>query len=1409
MSSDPAPKNNGEDGTLVLEAHGGSSDMDTPRSEAPPPAVNVTTPRTTEATTMHATNGVAVNDYFTPQPTAVLDQRPRSPRAPNSPHASTAVSTSSADATASGYVQGLGSLSLPQPQLSPRPTPQQKASSLSIESTDSAATVKPTRPVWKSLGPTYPDQTFAALHNQYHGSYYTPSHLRGRGPGLYSPVANFATAIASHHQSTSRSATNSPLVTPNFGLFSNAGPPSAPAFHSDSSSATYPSPFLHHTQRHVPKETHVADVDVDPISGRKLINHYEIMDELGRGTHGKVKLGRDLHSNGTYVAIKIVERFSKRRKLGRLGTTEDKVKKEVAILKKARHPNVVALLEVIDDPTRKKVYIVLEWVEKGEINWRKKAPKEIAMVEARRYERESREAKTGKHDEVLAAQDRAVLEEAKKRLDKQRRRQLRTFRRMRRGADEAPEAWSIELAGDEMSEESEEDRLSRISSITGEMSAPLAQQASQQPKQWLDTGAGRRISCTPSPLMPTLDTTVARPTRFLILTPEPETMSPVSEAQPPSRNVEFDLSGLEGTMYGPYDPISGPSSRDASLPNSLRGSQHGSVEGLSDLAHEVLDSDLDTELEYVPIMTIDQVRCAFRDTVLGLLYLHYQGIIHRDIKPPNLLASHDNRVKISDFGVSYLGRPVHNGEGEDVSEAEATDLDDEAKELAKTVGTPAFYAPELCSTDPLDEPLPVTKAIDIWALGITLFCMLFARTPFVDSEYVVMRSIAEEEVYIPAQRLLPVDSKPKSRPSSHGRGYSPQWNRKRDELEFVYEDLGEDLLDLLHRLLIKDPRKRITLDEIRYHPWVIADIHNKPRWFEESDPAHQLGHRKIEITNEELKTAVVPLNLLDRAKSAVTKIGTTIADTITGRTRARGQSNAGSPVSSAHSSSGTISQDARRQSLRGHEDLLSALKASQHGEHPLSKSVAASPEQQKHDKIIPRLNGSSDASNRLTRTTSRPSPPHRAMTVASAADSMRTVTESSYRRGTKEESRPPSPGLPGTPTALATPGGSHLGGLLGGTARIIERVRAKSRQRSLNRRGISSERGSDRGSVQGSDPHAEASVAVSGATASGHVQKPESLRGEPTPQSSAHNSPASSRPQSVTSDHQHLQPGTGILSRLSSSSSIASAGRLEAYRNISRPASGNRQAIESTPEEWQRAHQEHIRKRINEHNEQQQADRSDITAPGRRSSPSPFDGRTCPTSPDDHNRTRQNSQVPSLTELSTPATPDESASSQGATSQLPPALMSSSSDLGSAVSMSISNPSIPSVLSEASSVEPGEPDIDTDRKESSDDTLNYKQQDDPNEDRYDEGYTPDEEATTTSDGEDEFDSDSDSDGGLVMSRRKSPAKALPIQKERRGTDHSHRSRKSSRSGSNNTMKKVQTRDSSDEQSRRSLDIKEE
>jgi serine/threonine protein kinase len=179
------------------------------------------------------------------------------------------------------------------------------------------------------------------------------------------------------------------------------------------------------------------------------------------------------------------------------------------------------------------------------------------------------------------------------------------------------------------------------------------------------------------------------------------------------------------------------------------------MSSVDDVPHDSFEEDF----SFVPCFTIEQARSAFRDTVLGLEYLHYEGIVHRDIKPANLLWTKDHRVKISDFGVSYFGRPIREGETEEnVSEADATDFDDDL-ELAKTVGTPAFFAPELCYTDLDHEQPKITEQIDVWSLGVTLYCLIYARIPFLaEDEYQLFRSIAKDDVYIPKRRLKPVDS---------------------------------------------------------------------------------------------------------------------------------------------------------------------------------------------------------------------------------------------------------------------------------------------------------------------------------------------------------------------------------------------------------------------------------------------------------------------------------------------------------------------------------------------------------------------------------------------------------------------------------------------------------------------------
>ena len=101
-----------------------------------------------------------------------------------------------------------------------------------------------------------------------------------------------------------------------------------------------------HIQRHHNIET-----------GNRTINNYEILGDIGSGVHGKVKKAKDCES-GVIVAIKIINRVTKKR-LGNYDPNEqeNKIKREIAIMKKCHHPNIVNLIEVIDNPNSQKVYL--------------------------------------------------------------------------------------------------------------------------------------------------------------------------------------------------------------------------------------------------------------------------------------------------------------------------------------------------------------------------------------------------------------------------------------------------------------------------------------------------------------------------------------------------------------------------------------------------------------------------------------------------------------------------------------------------------------------------------------------------------------------------------------------------------------------------------------------------------------------------------------------------------------------------------------------------------------------------------------------------------------------------------------------------------------------------------------------
>ncbi|KAH6913522.1 other/CAMKK/ELM protein kinase [Coprinopsis sp. MPI-PUGE-AT-0042] len=248
-----------------------------------------------------------------------------------------------------------------------------------------------------------------------------------------------------------------------------------------------------------------------------------------------------------------------------------------------------------------------------------------------------------------------------------------------------------------------------------------------------------------------------------------------------------------------------------------------------------------------PRLAVAQSRRIIRDAVLGLEYC----IIHRDIKPANLLWTADRtQVKIADFGVShfsYAQRLAAAG-AQAAGECKEPILMNE-RDLTKLAGTPSFVAPEVVwdfglmspldsqmsfqsgAQSPVSEEKPkVTKAIDIWGLGVTLYCLLFGRVPFAvhtGNEFDLYRLILTQDWHV--DEYMGSDHV-----ATGGRG----------------PDRGT-AVDLLERFLQKDYRDRITLQGVKSHPWVIEDLPDPRRWLEATAPVPQ-----IRVTADETDDAM-------------------------------------------------------------------------------------------------------------------------------------------------------------------------------------------------------------------------------------------------------------------------------------------------------------------------------------------------------------------------------------------------------------------------------------------------------------------------------------------------------------------------------------------------------------------------
>ncbi|KAH8198540.1 hypothetical protein TruAng_007319 [Truncatella angustata] len=1091
------------------------------------------------------------------------------------------------------------------------------------------------------------------------------------------------TDITPHHHFFSRTANSTPLSSP--GLFSPSNPrPHMALYGISASEATTPapgnitSPYLHPLQSHKVRETDKALVDRDLMTGRKIINQYEVIEELGRGVHGKVKLARNLE-NGENVAIKIVARFSKKRRLGKLTamSQEDKTKKEIAILKKIRHPNVVALLEIIDDPELKKIYMVLEHVELGEVVWRKKGLPWICAVERRRIEMEMRgEVDTEEGEAYVGLMDkkRAIKEVKRAKMQQKQSRKPDDF-------------WSIEYGA---ADEDEPGSLPRSMSKDGRSLFQQLEMRQNGQQEW------SRATSRPSSTNGRSRAGTPHPSESDIASMAGEYSSDL-ETPGPTLPHAGSSSALDTAIFSPEDAML--RGRSPSMADSI-------ISHMSSIDLDRTGADAFAEdFSFVPCFTIESARFTFRDTVLGLEYLHYEGIVHRDIKPANLLWTRDHRVKIADFGVSYFGRPIRDGElDEFVSESEARDFDNDL-ELAKTVGTPAFFAPELCYTDIDEGQQPkISELIDVWSLGVTLYCLIYARIPFMaEDEFHMFRKIAKDEVLIPRQRLKPVD--PQTNPSTQSlytRPGSAAGYRGDDEL--IYEPLDENLLDLLRRMLTKNPEQRIRLRDVKRHPWVTQGIPNVVAWLDDTDPSRRASGRKIQVDEKEIGHAVVPLTFLERVRSAAKKaVGkfTTHRPSekvdIQSRRRANSSTNSLSGESVVTASSHLHLRDVRRKSIRP-DDYFTV------GEHPLAQSVTASPQESPVNASVSDGQTQSmlvggDLSGRTSRSAIdfniESDLPYRSPSRMSTSSSKaahqqshlrtRSITNAFLALTHAPPIPHPTPATPATPTADSTFLDDALASLR--KARDTNTLDDGSRSRSV-----------DRGLFASADKRAEPKVALSTAVAPGNVELPprrptalglvdniQTSDNDPLP------SPMFFSPRAVRT-YQYAEPSyePSILSTShhERQSSWASAGdrylTSQQVMMMDAKTPPPRMYHSSTPESFARAH-EKMQRRQNREDEGQAKRRELVTSHGEEH-PSEV---PCPPSPDDE---VFNEKPPPPSRRDTTGTVITASSSTGniATPMTSPSEVASPVSMGKGARENSqvfrSDPSLPALLSGASSV---------------------------------------------------------------------------------------------------------------------------
>ncbi|XP_071952251.1 microtubule-associated serine/threonine-protein kinase 3-like isoform X3 [Antedon mediterranea] len=190
--------------------------------------------------------------------------------------------------------------------------------------------------------------------------------------------------------------------------------------------------------------------------------------------------------------------------------------------------------------------------------------------------------------------------------------------------------------------------------------------------------------------------------------------------------------------------------------------------------------DVATLLKNIGALPFDTARLYFAEAVLAIEYLHSYGIVHRDIKPDNLLITSTGHIKLTDFGLSRMGiMSLTTNLFEDSLDKDTAQFKDQ-----QVCGTPQYIAPEVILRQGYGKP------VDWWSMGICLYEFLVGCPPFFGD--------TPDELFFQATNV------------------ELEWPEEEDEM------LTPESVDLITKLLNEEAKFRLGTGgshEVKTHPF--------------------------------------------------------------------------------------------------------------------------------------------------------------------------------------------------------------------------------------------------------------------------------------------------------------------------------------------------------------------------------------------------------------------------------------------------------------------------------------------------------------------------------------------------------------------------------------------------------------